>query len=59
VEFSDSVLEDSVFFVLTKDGNEVTFPVSSEGGGDRRWLDEMRRLMRQASSGAAFPRESD
>jgi hypothetical protein len=40
-EYNDSFFEDSIIWVELDDGSAVSLPVSSSGGGDRRFFDAL------------------
>ena len=42
-DFSDDWLTDSLITLTLKDGTDVTFPASMEGGGDRRMYDALKK----------------
>jgi len=46
-EFSDDWIEDSIVTITLKDGSDVSFPVSMEGGGDHRVVDFIRNKIEQ------------
>ena len=43
VEYDDSFLNDSMIYVETKSGLEVSFPVSSERGRDKKFVEHIRQ----------------
>ncbi len=44
-EFVDSIWEDSFIYVTTASGLEVSFPVSSEQGGDKRFMQALEQSL--------------
>lgn len=52
IEYDEGFFTDSVVWVTRTDGSTVSFPLSSEGGGDRRFYEALaERQERAASSG--------
>lgn len=55
VEYNDSFYEDSVVLITTSSGLDLTFPVSSEKGLDRRFVDAIRERMKIEPSATDNP----
>lgn len=49
VEFSESWPDDSLVVVELLDGSELFVPLSSEGGGDRRFFEKLETLWKQTA----------
>jgi len=48
--FSDEWMTDSMVTITLTDGQDVSFPLSCEGSGDRKMVDAMRRKMEARTS---------
>ena len=49
IEYDESFFTDSVVWITRADGSTVSFPVSSEGGGDKRFYKALVERKERAS----------
>lgn len=48
IEYDEGFFTDSVIWITCTDGTTVSFPVSSEGGGDRRFFEALAERHKEA-----------